>query len=58
MSTVVDYVLAFINWCSWMAYPAVWVGAGGAVLILGALVIIARARHEARWSGPQYRRNG
>lgn len=52
-----DYVLAFINWCSWMAHPAVWIVAGGAVALCGAVAVVARARYQARWSGPQYRRN-
>lgn len=57
MSEVTDYLLAFIDWCSWLADPVVWVSAGGAALLLGAVTVIARARYHARWSGPQYRRN-
>lgn len=57
MSEVYENLLAFIGWCSWMAEPAVWVIFTGAVLLAGALWVIARARHQHRWSGPQYRRN-
>ena len=57
VSVAIDYLRAFIDWCAWMANPAVWVVTGGAVLLLGAVVVVARARFHARWSGPQYRRS-
>ncbi|HRN28548.1 MAG TPA: hypothetical protein PK890_02420 [Terrimesophilobacter sp.] len=57
MSEVYESLLAFIGWCSWMAEPAVWGIFLGAVLLAGAVWIVARARYRHRWSGPQYRRN-